>query len=667
MEEFPRLDSNVLQLNHLCDLCSSRFPPQGPWPWLLDFSHTPDLDGVSLGYTSILQLRQFAERRCHLCTLLLEAIPTEIKRIGLEDDGGLSAEECFKLQMLPDSGKWILRMQPLLEGKNKDLLLVRALPPTRMKADSRFWILQPSIGTRTSLAAIQTRSTYNIHPLMVHQIKEWLGNCLGQHSGCQWKEWADKKADNPTFRLIDIGVAADSNVRLVDAHSSVESREYMTLSYRWTAETERTSLKTSNKNEFYRSISILDWPQIYIDALYIARQMEVRFIWIDSLCIVQDDERDWEKQAAQMDAIYTNGVLNLAGSEGNRCPGLTMRRNPLRVSPCSLTSHGSPSDKTEAHWLCFRPDDFEKSVNESPLYERGWTFQERVLSKRTVHFGEQLFWECACLRASEAFPLGTDHPDCTPADDAILQIKKDLRNRHILNQEQPFSTSSKLHLLWSTVIRNYTKTRLTKASDRLVALRGIANSISRSFGLSKSDYVGGLWKPYLAHQLLWAREQAQYTNEDIEMSSYLANYFPSWSWASCPGETRFINIYTMFSRSFIKFKFDDTSNEYDTTPSPTHLVISGRLMPCEEIRNEIASAPSRLQHTVVVRTANKAFKVAIELDRPVSNVSSQVRLLPVLQPFLSTVCGLVLCFKELNRESLIAADKEGSVVKDNSS
>jgi hypothetical protein len=105
----------------------------------------------------------------------------------------------------------------------------------------------------------------------------------------------------------------------------------------------------------------------------------------------------------------------------------------------------------------------------------------------------------------------------------------------------------------------------------------------------------------------------------------------------------------MFSRSFIKFKFDDASNEYDTTPSPTHLVISGRLMPCEKIRNEIVSAPSSLQHTVMVRTANKAFKVAIELDRPVSNVSSQVRLLPVLLPLGSTVCGLVLCFKELSK------------------
>jgi hypothetical protein len=429
------------------------------------------------------------------------------------------------------------------------------------------------------------------------------------------------------------------------------------LSYRWTAEIKRTSLKTSNKNRFYKSISILDWPRIYTDALYIARQLEVRYIWIDSLCIVQDDEKDWGRQAAHMDAIYTNGILNLAGVEGDRHPGLIMRRDPLRISPCSLTRHCSSSHRTGASWLCFRPDDFEKSVNKSPLYERGWTFQERVLSKRTVHLGDQVFWECACLRASEVFPLGSDHPDYCATDDAIQCVKKELRSCQSPIQDQPFSSSSKFHLLWSTVIRNYSKTKLTKASDRLIALNGIANNISRSFGLSKSDYAAGLWKPHIAHQLLWAREQAQYTEEDRKMSPSLANHFPSWSWASCPGTTRFISIYTMLSRSFIKLESGDASNNYDTAEGPTHLVISGRLIPCEEITDQIASAPSRLQHLVIVRTtdgnSNKALKADIELDRPVSAVPSRVTLLPVLRPLGSTVSGLVLCSKDLTRSNNI--------------
>ncbi|CZR41652.1 uncharacterized protein FPRO_11241 [Fusarium proliferatum ET1] len=648
MQEFRRIRSNVPQLNHLCDICSSRFPSKGPWPWLLDFLCTKDIDGVSIGYTSILQLQQSAGKMCHFCTLLLEAILPERMMIGLANDAELAANNCFQLQMLPDSGKWILRMRHLLNNKVKDLLLVRSL----IKADSGSWTLQPAIGIPMSLSIIQTQSTYNIHPLVVQKIKEWLRNCLSQHTGCQGLHWVDNVVENPTFRLIDIGVGADSNIHLVDAHSTGEALKYITLSYRWTSETGKTSLKRSNKNGFYKSITILEWPEIYTDALYIARQLEVRYIWVDSLCIVQDDEKDWERQAAQMDAIYMNGVLNLAGIEGHRCAGLSMTRNPLRVSPCSLTSHYSPSDNTEENWLCFRPDDFEKSVNKSPLYERGWTFQERVLSKRTVHFGDQLFWECSCLRASEAFPLGIDHPDHCAADDAILRIKKELRSHQSSSQEEPFPGSSKLHLLWSTVIRNYSDTKLTKSSDRLVALVGIANIISRSYGVNKSDYAAGLWKPHLAHQLLWARKQAQYTDEDTKMSSCLVNHFPSWSWASCPGQMRFMSIYTMFSRSFIKLEYDNASNDHDMSSGPTNLVISGRLMPCEEVRDQIASALSCLQQSVTVTTADanfkKAFKVDIELDRPISSALSRLQLLPVLRPVGSTIFGLVLCFKELS-------------------
>jgi hypothetical protein len=339
---------------------------------------------------------------------------------------------------------------------------------------------------------------------MIQQMKEWLRVCLEKHTECQRTELADKMAEGPTLRLVDIGAGAGSYVHLVDFDSNAETRQYITLSYRWTAETKRTSLKTSNKNEYYESIPTRDWPKTYGDALSFARQLNVRYIWIDSLCIVQDDEKDWEEQAAQMDAIYTNGLLNLAGVEGSRSPGLALSRNPLRVSPCRLTSRCPASDTRGASWLCFWPDDFEKSVDKAPLYGRGWTFQERVLSKRTVHFGDQLFWECACLRASEAFPLGTDHPDHVEADNAILRIKSDIRTRpgplklsqnvsatelvmfqspaapdvretmqtltsaasklQSPSQELPFSSDSQLHRLWSTVIRCYSKAKLTEAA-----------------------------------------------------------------------------------------------------------------------------------------------------------------------------------------------------------
>jgi hypothetical protein len=119
-QEVPRLRTDVPQLNHLCETCSSRFPSDSPWPSFFEFLRTEDLDGVSLGENSLLQLHESAGRGCHLCTLLLEAILPERMTIGLEQDEDLMAKTSFQLRMLPDSGGWVLQMRHLPSGNVKD-------------------------------------------------------------------------------------------------------------------------------------------------------------------------------------------------------------------------------------------------------------------------------------------------------------------------------------------------------------------------------------------------------------------------------------------------------------------------------------------------------------------------------------------------------------------
>lgn len=328
-QEVSGIRTDVPQLNHLCNACLFRFPSDSPWPWVLEFSRTEDIDGVSLGEDSLLQLHKSAGKGCHLCALLLEAILPERMTTGMEHDEDWMVKTSFQLQMLPDIGGWILQMRHKPSGNVKDLHRKPVLASAGMQADRRVWTLEPSMGTQMRIVAVQSQSHTNIHPLAIQQMKEWLHICLEEHGACKRTDLADKLAESPTFRLVDIGVDADSCIHLVDVDSNTETREYITLSYRWTAETERTSLKTANMKEYYESISTRDWPQIYGDALLIARQLNVRYLWIDSLCIVQDHEKDWDEQAAQMDAIYTNGLLNLAGVEGTRSPGLALSRSQL--------------------------------------------------------------------------------------------------------------------------------------------------------------------------------------------------------------------------------------------------------------------------------------------------------------------------------------------------
>jgi hypothetical protein len=295
-------------------------------------------------------------------------------------------------------------------------------------------------------------------------------------------------------------------------------------------------------------------------------KLGVRYLWIDSLCIIQDQTEDWLKQAALMGSIYSGGLLNLAAVE---CSGLEVSRNPLRVAPCQLTLQ-RPGLPTK--WLCYRPDNIRKAVDRAPLYKRGWCFQERVLSRRTVHFGDQLFWECTAQRASEAFPLRTEVPTRPQyVDSAIRDIKVDLQTENG-SHERGVHT---FHRRWCSVVRCYSQTDLTKPSDRLIALKGIASAMASQFRHSPTDYLAGLWKPSIAAQLLWGRESERYSNADEVLASQLANHFPSWSWASCPGETRFIFLETLWSRSLVRLDGAHVSHDAARATDASFLVLRG--------------------------------------------------------------------------------------------
>jgi hypothetical protein len=189
-----------------------------------------------------------------------------------------------------------------------------------------------------------------------------------------------------------------------------------------------------------------------------------------------------------------------------------------------------------------------------------------------VHFGDQLFWECTTLRACEAFPLRTEVPTRPEyVDAAIRNIKVDL-------QTENGSQERCLHRCWCSVVRCYSQTELTKPSDRLIALKGIANGMASRFQHSPTDYLAGLWKPSIALQLLWARQSKSYSDADEKLARRLALHFPSWSWASCPGETRFMDLHRSGSRSLVRLDGAHASDDAASAANASFLVLRGWLV-----------------------------------------------------------------------------------------
>ncbi|KAJ9654820.1 hypothetical protein H2198_006175 [Neophaeococcomyces mojaviensis] len=271
-----------------------------------------------------------------------------------------------------------------------------------------------------------------------------------------------------------------------------------------------------------------DLPPTFRDAVSAVRRLGLRYLWIDSLCILQDSDEDWRREAGRMQNVYRNAYCNLAASGShNVLGGLIKTRDPTLIFPCVVSF--ASNLHSEEEWLII-PENWWESFTETRLNRRGWIVQERLLAARVIHFGsDQLHWECHELDACESFPNGiplsgslrsTAYKGIDPATDGVR-----LRARYgRLAQDD---TGLEALYLWSRVISLYTDCQLTKESDKLIALAGLAGQFSTL--MPEAQYLAGLWSTHLACQLLWSVDVLN----DKPAAKYPAAYrAPSWSWAA---------------------------------------------------------------------------------------------------------------------------------------
>jgi hypothetical protein len=214
---------------------------------------------------------------------------------------------------------------------------------------------------------------------------KWINRCDNGHTKCK-ATW--KKSFLPS-RLIDVGNKAFGDPTLLitaDAPEILVGAKYLTLSHCW-GSIEIKTLKEANLEEMKEGIAMSSLPQTFQDAIRVTRELGQRYIWIDSLCIIQDSKEDWFQESSRMGDIYSNSycTISATGAEDGSM-GLFL-------------DHKSPpaSDMEAKMW--------EREVDSAPLNQRAWVFQERFLSHRNLMFGRGcLFWECDDNRASESFP-----------------------------------------------------------------------------------------------------------------------------------------------------------------------------------------------------------------------------------------------------------------------
>jgi len=131
------------------------------------------------------------------------------------------------------------------------------------------------------------------------------------------------------------------------------------------------------------------------DAVIITRSLGLRYIWIDALCIVQDDHQDWERDAMAMAQVYTRSFITIAATSSTNGDGGCFHAPPLvPTAELKWTLDGaSPAQKVG--FREYNQQKFSEHVNGGPLNQRAWVIQERSLSPRIIHYTDRgLFWEC---------------------------------------------------------------------------------------------------------------------------------------------------------------------------------------------------------------------------------------------------------------------------------
>ncbi|PVH87791.1 HET-domain-containing protein [Cadophora sp. DSE1049] len=310
---------------------------------------------------------------------------------------------------------------------------------------------------------------------------EWIAECTSNHKFC-----GDDSPKLLPTRVLDLSTdEAGRHARIVMGGG--EMSRYGTLSHCWGQRGNHRILTKATLKSWLKPFGITELPQTYQDAIMVTKRLGLRYLWVDSLCILQDVEEDWKRESSKMAEIYQNSYITVAATcaaDSSAGIFLTARLiyNPKAIQyagngiEMQLYAHACLSHRTydpvdRSHnsfyrWNLQDPVDF-------PLLSRAWVYQERLLSPRILHFlREELVFECCESQSETRSPL---YPP-------------------IWNTR------------WYNIVGEYTKLKMSFEKDKLTALSGVASQMQ---GSRHDLYLAGLWKSTYLRDLAWRTDIAR--------------------------------------------------------------------------------------------------------------------------------------------------------------
>jgi hypothetical protein len=349
-----------------------------------------------------------------------------------------------------------------------------------------------------------------LKPLVDRQIlRNWIRQCEDRHGNkCHAPKWLGKVEQPSCLKVIDVERRCIIN--------APRSCRYLALSYVWgNDQSGRCEKRNITKFRKKNGLSGKDLPKTIEDAMELVSALGERYLWVDRLCITQDDNDDKAEQLPKMDLIYSGAVVTIIVAAGKGAasglPGIRegsrkVTQGTLRVGKNLFLMH-TVAQGSSGH------------LQYSKWNTRGWTFQERLMSRRALIFTpDQVFWNCESVTWNEETVLEPEEPACD-----MLPGVFECNDEWLDEGELKFSSQ-----LWSTYIVQYSTRQLTDQSDAQSAFSGILRRMEYT---NNELYHWGLPHTRFDQAISWLhgstrREQRCRLGEVT---------FPSWSWLGWTG------------------------------------------------------------------------------------------------------------------------------------
>jgi hypothetical protein len=437
--------------------------------------------------------------------------------------------------------------------------------------------------------------------------------CDKSHINCHKKSYETTASSGLPAMVLDVSSFTESDQEMIKLHRVAgQELKYAALSYCW-GTMQLNATRTSNVHKYMFQIPISSLPQTLQDAVTVTRKLGLRYLWVDSMCIIQDSDYDKAHEIGRMEMIYNHAYITISASSAIDCTQGFLQQRTFGGSYMCLPFQLGANITTEVAlgpiWL---PNSNPYVLGGEPIHDRAWTFQENFMSRRILIYGKyQIYWKCAVDWGKEGGNVSRgEYHQLVPGSDNFSGLEA---SYHVL--QCPTAVD------WKAVVALYSSKELGDPEDKMPAISSIASFFARKMN---DKYLAGLWSKTFRELLCW-----KLLSSARPLTRAPCWRAPSWSFYSVDGPLAF--------ESNINFEYNKESPaplaatviSCDVTPaspqapfgriSSATLVIRGRL-----VRVEPSESPPLYYNWAVHPFGSNQDIGRIAMDTLVENVEDSL-------------------------------------------